>query len=479
MKPKVLLVDLPYVVQPSSDGPKIRSFHAFPYGLLSVATFNKHFADIQIFDCNRREITEFMDVMRDFTPDIVGFSMMFDNSYKALSGMLYLVKTQFDSITILGGAAASYSYEEILSEQPHLDAICYSEGELPFRYILETGKLDHPSIITRASLYNRTPIIPAFIEDLDHVINIDYSFVNVDDYDMQEAFSPFVDHNKHKQFFVSTSRGCPFKCTFCSNAKIHGKKMRFASVDKIINHIKFLVDEYGMDVLTIYDDQLLIDKARAKDLFRKLVQFNLRIECPNGLSVAFIDDELAGLMRLAGLDTAYLAIESGSPYVLNTLIKKPLRLPMVKPKVDILRKYDYFIHGFFVMGMPGEKEHHRLETLRFLKEIDLDWAGLNMATPVRGSKLYDDCIKNGWITKQKIDEVVDKKYIITANGNPKEIEEEVYRINLHINFFHNRRMRIGDYTTAARCFSEVLRRYHGHEWAKYYLDICKERMEGI
>jgi len=478
MKPKILLVDLPYVVQPSSDGAKVRSFHAFPYGLLSVATYNKHFADIRIFDCNKHETIEFLEVMRNFNPDIVGFSMMFDNSYKALSGMLYLVKTQFDSVTILGGAAASYSYEEILSEQPHLDAICYSEGEIPLRYVLETGKLDHPSIITRASLLNKTPVTPTFVEDLDHVINIDYSFVNVEDYDMQEAFSPFVDHDKHKQFFISTSRGCPFKCTFCSNAKIHGKKMRFASVDKIIKHIESLVDGYGMDVLTIYDDQLLIDMNRAKDLFRKLVKFNLRIECPNGLSVAFIDDELAGLMRLAGLDTAYLAIESGSPYVLHNLIKKPLRLPMVKPAVAILRKYDFFVHGFFVMGMPGEGVSHRLETLRFLKEIDLDWAGLNMATPVRGSQLYEDCIKNGWIEKQKIEDIVDKKYIIAANGNPKEIEDEVYRMNLSVNFFNNRRMRIRDYQTAARCFEEVLKRYPGHEWAKYFLEACKERMNG-
>ena len=471
---KVLLVDLPYVVKPTADGPKIRSFHAFPYGLLSIATYNKDCADIRIFDMNRQSEHDFLHTLREFRPDIVGFSMMFDNSYKYLKDLLY-VSHCHGATTILGGAAACYSYSENLMEQPYLDAICFAEGEIPLRRILtqETTFITDPSWITR----NKSGIpVSSFVQNLDDVINIDYNFVNVNAYDMKEAFSPFGTPTKHKQFFVSTGRGCPFKCTFCSNSKIHGQKMRFASVNSIINHIGHLVEKYGMDVLTIYDDQLLINRGRAKSLFKELAQFNLRIECPNGLSVAFIDDELACLMKRAGLDTTYLAIESGSEYVLNKLIQKPLKLEMVKPAIEILRNYDFFIHGFFVMGMPGETSEHRQETYKFIKDIDLDWAGLNMATPVRGSKLYDDCLYNGWIKKQEISDIVDKAYIITANGDPKKIEEEVYLENIEINFHHNRRMRIGDYKVAQKCFEEVLRRYHGHVWAKHYIQECKKRL---
>jgi radical SAM superfamily enzyme YgiQ (UPF0313 family) len=233
-----------------------------------------------------------------------------------------------------------------------------------------------------------------------------------------------------------------------------------------------------MDVLIIYDDQLLYRKERAKELFRQLAQFNLRIECPNGLSVAFIDEELAELMRKAGMDTAYLAIESGSEYVLHELINKPLKLQMVKPAVQVLQKQGIFCHGFFVMGYPGETDEHRIETRRFLEDIDLDWCGFNMATPVRGSKLYEDCIKNGWIKKQRIGEIEDKKYIINVPGtNPEQIEQDVYQMNLDFNFHQNRRMRISDYTTAAACFREVIKRYAGHETAKKYLKICEERIK--
>jgi len=103
---------------------------------------------------------------------------------------------------------------------------------------------------------------------------------------MEQSFGINIRQNA-KQFFVITSRGCPFSCRFCMNAASLDKTVRYSSVKRVIAHVKDLVENYGMNVLTIYDDQLLYDKKRAKELFRQLAQFNLRIDCPNGLTVAF------------------------------------------------------------------------------------------------------------------------------------------------------------------------------------------------
>ena len=485
IKPKVLMVILPYLVKDiDANRPKIRSYLGLPYGVLSIVTYNRNLADFKVLDLNIFEefpLEQLQTTIHEFEPDIVGISIMFDISYKYLSDCLGVVKNHNQKIlTLLGGAAASYSYEEILKEQPDLDAICYSEGEIPLQELLGSGRerwFGNKAWITRGKVsYGIAPEI-CYVQNLDDVIDIDYSFVNPADYEMAEAFSPFVDYGQHKRFFLVTSRGCPFSCTFCNNHLIHGHKMRYASVDRIISHVKHLVDTYGMDVLIIYDDQLLFNLKKVKELFRRLAPFKFRIEMPNGVSVAFIDEELAVLMRQAGVDTLYLAIESGSPYVLKELIRKPLKLDMVKPAIEVLRKHDIYLHGFFVMGYPLETDEHRRETLEFCRDIDLDWYGFNMVTPVRGSELYDDCIKNDWIPKQRIIDIIDKKYIIHVPGtDPEQIENDVYQMNLDLNFHNNRKMRIGDYKTAAWCFEEVLRRYSGHEWAKHYLDICKERM---
>jgi radical SAM superfamily enzyme YgiQ (UPF0313 family) len=487
--PTILMVVLPYMVETDSTGAKIRSYHAFPYGVLSLVSYNDANANFLVVDLNNYPDPAsygmtIKELMKTYQPDIVGFSMMFDNSYKHLRRLLGLVKDMnCKAVTLLGGAAASYSYEEILKDQPELDAVCFGEGELPIQDLIKYSSewqytLDHHySWVTRESLGNRRPVKPSFVYNLNDVIDLAYGYVDVDAYKMKQAFSPFIDNQNKRQFFLMTSRGCPFQCTFCSNSMIHGKQVRQASIYNIMDHVGYLVHHYGMEVLTIYDDQILLDTDRAKDLFRELAKFHIRVELPNGVSVAYMDEELCFLMQEAGMDTIYLAIENGSPYVLKELIRKPLKLEQVKPVVDMLRQYNFFIHGFFVMGMPGETPEHREETLDFLREIKLDWAGLNMATPVRGSALYDRCLANGWIKKQRIEDIVDKKYIINVPGvDPAELEEEVYLMNLDVNFLHNQRMAMGDYTTALKCFEDVLQRYKDHAFAYYCMSLCKKKL---
>ncbi len=289
---------------------------------------------------------------------------------------------------------------------------------------------------------------------------------------MKESFSPFVGIKElGKQYFLVTSRGCPFNCTFCTHSSDKDKSMRYANIDKIIKHVRFLASEYDMNILTIYDDQLLFNKERTKQLFRELAQFNLRIECPNGLSVAYMDEELIKLMSNAGMDTVCLAIESGSPYVLNEIIYKPLNLKMVKSVVKSLRKYDFWIQGFFVFGMPGEKDEHRDETVEFIKEIGLDWNSFSLAIPWRGSELFKLCIEKGYIKKDiGINEIDANRYIInTPDYTPEYVTKKTYLMNLDVNFVNNYRIKNGEYRIAADAFRDVIKRYSNHAFAYYYL----------
>ena len=490
----ILFVVLPYLMErgevPSS---KLRSFKAFPYGLLSMATYaRKHGINkdnIEVLDCNILTGEYYLETLKkkitEINPDIVGLSMMFDNSYKHVKDITTAIKEyREDVVIVMGGAATTPSYKIILEEQEDIDAICFSEGELPFLELVNSDDMkeflkNSESWITRDSITAGRLPKKSVIKNLDDVIDIDYTFIDIKNYSMRESFSPFVrTREQQKQFFVITSRGCPFKCAFCMRSIDEDKSMRYASVEKIIDHVKNLVDNYGMSILTFYDDQILFNKKRAKELFKELAQFNIRIECPNGLSVAFIDDEMAYLMRNAGMDTVYLAIESGSPYVLNELIHKPLRVGMVKPVVDILRKYEFWIQGYFVSGFPGETDDHRNETLNFIKEVGLDWSGFSLATPSRGSLLYKTCIENGYIKKDiGIAELDPNKYIIdTPEYTPEYVTEKTYLMNLDVNFVNNHRMKLGDYEIAAKAFREVIKSVPDHAFAYYYLAKASESL---
>ena len=492
---KILFVIPPYLgdkveaIRPT----KLRSFFAFPYGVLCLASYiNKATAgahDIKIIDLNRYNVrqglAQFNEVLKNFKPDIIGISVMFDVSYKHVAGLAAAAKAGNPVATvILGGAAVTTAWDAILHDQPSVDALCYSEGELALANLLNAKDLQKELLadpwVTRQSISEGRKPKTKQIESLNDVIAIDYSLIDADDYGMIEAFSPFrkAKDEDVKQFFIVTSRGCPFKCVFCAEPTLHGGSMRYASLEVIEDHIKYLVDDYGMNVLTIYDDQLLLNHKRAKEFFRILAKYNLRVETPNGLTVAYIDEEMAVLMKAAGMDTVQLAIESGTEHMLRNVIKKPLRLNKVAPVVESLHKNGLFVQGFFVMGIPGEREQDRIETAQFIKDVGLDWASFSLASPIRGTELYDTCVKNKYIPdNMKIGEYELGTYIIRAPGlDPERLPQISYRMNLDVNFVNNRRMRMGDYRVAARCFEDVIERYREHAFAHYFLAKAYEKI---
>lgn len=485
----VLFIILPYLVKDFESGNNnTRSMLAFPYGALSIISYIKKNSKVETFikilDLNLYPENQWEYVTKsaliENKPDIVGLSLMFDSSYAYLKWTSELVKGYNKNIVVLvGGNSATVSWSMIPKEQLAIDALCYGEGELPMLHLVESinirEQLDlNPVWVTSNKLVYGFSPKSEFLSNLNDVIDLDYNLIDIDSYGMKEAFSPFSSINepgKIKQFFITTSRGCPFKCVFCAGASLHGRKVRYADVNVLIDHIKHLVDEYGMKVLTLYDDQLLINRKRAKEFFKRLAEFKIRVETPNGLSVAYIDEEMAAMMKIGGIDTAVLAIESGSERILRDVVHKPLRLDKVKPVVEILHRNDMFVHGYFVVGLPGEFEEDRVETLRFIREVELDWANFNLATPLRGSELYRMCVEKGYIDQNYgIGELGMHDYVINApNLSPQLIKQRRYLMNLDINFVNNRRMRIGDYRIAEASFRDVSNRYQNHAFAFYFL----------
>ncbi len=488
MKPKILFIILPYM-ESWGDKPetKLRAWLALPYGALSVATYCKSEAKIRILDCNvcndylaavRRE-------MQEKWPDIVAFSMTFDVAYKNLRRILSVVmEEKCLPWLFIGGAATLASYRDILVEQPVIDAVCYGDGERPMMDFLVAGSdqhnfLDkHPSWITRESLKQGTPIVKTSVENLDDTLALDYDFINMDDYSLQEEFSPHAEDIKDKKrYYMLTSRGCPFRCAFCYKSRENDRKMRYASVDKVIDHTRYLIENYGMNILTFCDDQILFNMKRAKEIFRRLAPFHIRVEIYQGMSVNFIDEEMAQLMAEAGMVRTMLNVESGSQTMLNLMIEKPVSLDKAKDTIQILRKYGIWTSGIFVVGFPGETDELRRETMDWIADADLDWCVFNPCIPIRGTKLYDICIENGYILPDKLGTLDYGNYTIEVPGYPAVyVADQIYKMNLEANFVNNRSMRVGDYKTAATMFRQVISLSPFHAFAHYYLAECLLKM---
>lgn len=483
-----------FIIPPHSDigqyAKTIRPANGvLPYGVLSIITYveaySKEKVIFNILDfnsskylyCTKDEMYDFITAsIETLKPEIIGISAVFNYLYKYVVNIAKSIKSiQRDIIVIAGGPCALAYYDKILLETPEIDAICCAEGEIPILDLINSRNYiellrTHPSWITANKIKENVEFKPTFVENLDEIPPINFDIIELNTYSpYRTAFRP--DKIEHELCLpIHTTRGCPFNCVFCVASSLHGKKVRTMSAQRVISDVKLMIEKYGMNVLAIEDDQLLIKKDRAKKILKGLSKFHIAIRAEDGLTSSYIDDEMAMLLKNSGMEVVSLAVESGSEYVLKRIIDKPIDLKDIMNAVISLRKYNITINSFLVIGFPEELEEHRLQTIEFIKQVGFDWNIVVCATPFRGSRLYDICAANGYIDKNNFNENMYHASIInTPDFTAEYITKRAYMMNLELNFVNNFRLKIKDFEMAKRRFGDLVNKFPNHAFAHYYL----------
>jgi radical SAM superfamily enzyme YgiQ (UPF0313 family) len=464
-----------------------------PYGVLSLAAYVKAYANydvrIKVIDLNVKaykiclnteelelNINNYVaDEIIRFQPDIVGISALFNTCYPYLHPISETVKKINPKvILVVGGGLATNLHSEILNNVPYIDAACYGEGEIPLCQLLNAENKNlylksSPAWVTRDSIYGGCTPVSVFVQDLDQIPFFDYTLIDLNDYGGRETDNTTRKSNA-RNLSIHTSRGCPFKCVFCASGSVHGNKVRFMSVEKVITEVAQMIDSLHLEVLAIDDDHFLSDRARAKQILLRLIDYNIRVEFPNGIAVYALDEEICSLLKKAGVTTISLAVESGSDFVLKHVINKPLKLEMVKNAVKLLRENDISVHAGFVVGLPGELEEHRDETMALIFDFGFDWCYFNLAVPVAGSRLYKICKEKDYLINNDLGEHITMKCNIrTPDIDPEYMEEKAYLMNLEANFVKNYNMSVGNFHKALKYFQNIAGKYPDHAFAHYYL----------
>ena len=207
---------------------------------------------------------------------------------------------------------------------------------------------------------------------------------------------------KQKPFMnIVTSRGCPYRCTFCSSTNFWGNKYRTRSAGNVLDEMEELVKKYGVREFKFFDDNLTANPKRANEIFRGMINRKLGVSwnTPNGVHVASIDEETLDLMVRSGCYELTLAVESGDPVVLKDIIHKPTDLDKLLKAAKMLRQKSVGTYGFFIIGFPGETKENIQHTLDFSRKLDLDRISCFIANPLPGTEMLRICQEKGYIGK--------------------------------------------------------------------------------
>lgn len=189
---------------------------------------------------------------------------------------------------------------------------------------------------------------------------------------------------------ILTSRGCPYRCTFCSSGLTNKRRMRYRDPENIIAEMKMLQERYGADEIFFTDDNLTMDTARAESIFDRMIAENIRLHwrAPNGIRIDRITEGLVQKMARSGGYYVGLGVETGDQTVMKT-IRKHLDLSIVPTVVSLFHKYGIRVSGFFMCGMRGETEAHIERSMRFALSVPFDRIQVSNYIPYPGSEDFD------------------------------------------------------------------------------------------
>jgi len=439
------------------------SFHDFvvtqPVGLGYLASVTRRNYQVKILDAvalgREKErwikwnyieagltIDEIVEEVKKFNPQVVGISCLFSSHFLLVAGLAAAIKKQLkDIIIVTGGAHPSFMPEDSFRRAPELDYIVIGEAEESFPHLLQalaTGSgLDAiDGLAWKDNGGVRINPKTRWIENLDSLPFPAWDLLPMERY--FEINVPFMFYSKSpRNVSFITSRGCPFKCSFCSSCNYWGNRIRYRSIENIIAEMKKLKTEFKIEELKFEDDNLLLNRERAKRLFRAMIEekLNFHWNMPNGAYVmSFLDEELVRLMKESGCYEVVLAFESGDQNVLDNIIHKPEDLSKAERVVKLLRDYHIGIHAFFIVGLPGETWEQIKNTFSFPRRLKIDMPYFLLFNPLPGSELYDTCIKKGYYDPELVYYTnYCSNSITTDEFNPAQLRRLQYFYTLYRN----------------------------------------------
>jgi len=200
-----------------------------------------------------------------------------------------------------------------------------------------------------------------------------------------------------RSYTIVTSRGCPYKCTYCSKP-ITGDTWRARSVENVVREWKMLVEDLGATEIGVTDDIWNLNLKRAKELCQALIDNGLN-KVPwvtvHGMKVNHTDAELFQLMKRAGCKRVGFGVESGDEDILKRVVKKSQTFDQVRAAFKNAKAAGLQTMGFFIYGMPGETAETMDKTTQLALELDPDLAHFMIAAPYPGTVLWDTVQREG------------------------------------------------------------------------------------
>ena len=302
-----------------------------------------------------------------------------------------------DIITILGGHHITYMPQTLSDE---IDIGVMGEGEETFldlmHYFSNTGFYLKPNNLKNIKGLTfrengnlivtppREPILP-----LDAI--------------------PFPYRSKKEDTYLFSSRGCPYRCTFCASSAFW-KKIRFFSAEYVVGEIETLINVFpDLRHIPIWDDLFIANATRFREIVNLIDEkgINRRISFNLSVRSSLVDEELCELFKKMNVTSVAFGAESGSNRILK-ILNKGVTVEMNQNAINTLHRHRILVGCSFIVGCPTETEEEVRSTYEFILKNIKDgkmspYCAVNILMPMPGTQIWDDAVNSGIINTENLD----------------------------------------------------------------------------
>lgn len=373
----IVLINPPYT---SEWGPRVNIGVGYV-----AAVLQEHGFDVAVVDAtaHKSTVADIVQCILTLNPSIVGVSSI-AATYPVSIKICEALKEELPVFTVLGGLMPTYLDRETIHNYSCVDAVVRGEGEYTFLELVKNYYQGTPEK-TRGITYRkggtavRTPDRP-LIDNLDELPFPAYQLFPV-----KELMRQSIPVNAT---VMSTSRGCPYTCSFCSMNTFFKRKWRGRSASHVFEEMKLLRYEYGFEELQIVDELFTYDMKRAETICDLLIENKTGFNWICESRVDRLSEHLLLKMKKAGCYAVCLGVESGVQSILDR-VGKGIDLHHVEKIVKICKKVGIKAIGSFIIGLPSETEETARKTLDFIKRLDFDRVIIHNLNPYPGSHIFE------------------------------------------------------------------------------------------
>jgi len=380
----------------------------FPIWLAYCAgVLEKEGYDITLTDAPARgvDLKEALRQAESLQPELV----VLDTSTPSIENDIHVAEELKEilprSFIVMVGTHASALPEETLLKSNSIDAVARREYEYTIRDL--ASLLSETDLRPRAEaslkeivglsfrsdgkiIHNQDRPLIKNLDELPWVSKVYKRYLRIGDYFNQNALYPMVT--------LITSRGCPFRCSFCVYPQVlTGRKYRFRNIEDVVDEIEYVVRAFP-EAKSIFfeDDTLTANKKRCMEFADALIRGGVKIPWEANSRID-LDLETMQKIKAAGCRELCVGFESGDQDILNTM-RKGTRLERMYQFMKDAKKAGILIHGCFMVGFPGETLENVEKTIDLAINLNPDTVQFYPIMVYPGTEAFEEYKKKGWLT---------------------------------------------------------------------------------